>query len=317
VAVHGYDLRVEIGAILPGAQVAGAGTHGWVSVRSFAVAAEERGVDSVWMFDHFFNERVDGQREGMLEAWTIVSAVAAVTHRIKIGTLVLCSPFRHPGLVAKMATTADEISAGRLILGVGAGWHDPEFTAFGYPSDHRVTRFAEALPIMAGLLRGDTVTARGRYHDLRAATLDPPPRRQVPLLVAAEGPRMLRLTARYADAWNTAWYGPPDDRLRAQFAAMDRALAAEDRDRGTLTRTVGVELHDPDRGTPADPTDPAITGSVTNIAKIFDAYQSLGVDHLIVQLLPHDERSLDRLAAVIAARNSGGNTAGRDEEFLL
>ena len=101
----------------------------------------------MWMIDHFFNETDDGRREGMHEAWTIVSAVAAVTTRVEIGTLVICMPFRNPGLLAKMAATAQEVSAGRIILGLGAGWHEPEFTAFGYPFDRRVDRFAEALPI--------------------------------------------------------------------------------------------------------------------------------------------------------------------------
>ena len=105
-------------------------------------------------------ERAD---RGQHEAWTIVSAIAAVTERVEIGTLVLCSSFRSPALVAKMAVTADEVSGGRLILGLGAGWHDPEYEAFGFPADHRVERFEEALQIIVPLLRGETVSFAGRY----------------------------------------------------------------------------------------------------------------------------------------------------------
>jgi alkanesulfonate monooxygenase SsuD/methylene tetrahydromethanopterin reductase-like flavin-dependent oxidoreductase (luciferase family) len=295
---------VKIGVILPVAEVAGPGrTADWPTIRAFALAAEDRGLDSVWMIDHFFNQTSDGGREGMHEAWTVVSAVAAVTTRVEIGTLVLCTPFRNPGLVAKMAATAQEISAGRIILGLGAGWHEPEFAAFGYPFDHRVDRFAEALPAIASLLRGESVTHDGSHHRLRSAAILPPAPYDVPILVAASGPRMLRLTARYADAWNTAWYGRVDDRLRANLLAMDRALDAEGRDPASLTRTVGVFVQDPDSDAPSDPDEPEITGSVSDLARELDAYEALGIDHLIVQPLPHVEHALDRLAAASLLRS--------------
>ena len=117
-------------------------------MRAFAQHAEAIGLDSVWVFDHFFYRPADGPTEGMHEAWTMVSAVAASTSRVEIGQLVMCASFRNPGLLAKMAATADAVSGGRLILGIGAGWHDPEYAAFGYPVDHRVDRFEEALRII-------------------------------------------------------------------------------------------------------------------------------------------------------------------------
>src|SRR5256885_11825964 len=163
------------------------------------------------MFDNLYDQTEDGSIEGMHESWTIVSAVAATTERVENGTLVMCSSLRSPGLMAKMAVAADEVSGGRVILGLGAGWHDPEYDAFGFPKDHRVDRFEESLRIIGPLLRGERVTVVGRYHTTRDARLFPPARRTIPILVAREGPRILGLAARHADAWNTAWYGVPDD----------------------------------------------------------------------------------------------------------
>jgi probable F420-dependent oxidoreductase len=292
---------VKIGVILPAAEADGSGeTPGWPAIRSFARAAEERGLDSVWMFDHLFDQTEGGSIEGMHEAWTIVSAVAATTERVEIGTLVLCTSFRSPGLTAKVAVTADEVSAGRMIFGLGAGWHDPEYDAFGFPKDHRVARFEETLEIVVPLFRGEPVTFAGRYHTTRDARLVPPARRRIPVLVAGEGPRMVRLAARHADAWNTAWYGASDERLSRQLAALTEALDTEGRDPGTMTRTVGMVIRDPKDDRHADQDD--FAGSVDALARAIDAYASLGIDHLIVLLQPMTEASLDHLRAALELR---------------
>jgi alkanesulfonate monooxygenase SsuD/methylene tetrahydromethanopterin reductase-like flavin-dependent oxidoreductase (luciferase family) len=190
--------------------------------------------------------------EGIHESWTILAALAASTRRAELGQLVTCTSFRPPALLAKMATTADAVSGGRLILGLGAGWYDPEYTAFGYPTDHRAGRFEEAIAIIAPLVRGERVTVAGRWYQVREAVLCPPPDRPIPILVAAQGRRMLRLTARYADAWNTAWYGLPDQLLRRRLAGLHAALEAEGRDPATLRRTVGMEVWDPDTTGPGE-----------------------------------------------------------------
>lgn len=223
----------------------GDGTPDWPTIRSFARRAEQHGLDSLWLCDHFFRfpSELTG---GIQEAWTILAALAASTSRIELGQLVLSAPFRNPALLAKMAATADEVSGGRLILGLGAGWADAESDAFGYPTDDRVGRFEEALQIIVALLRGQNVTFEGRYHTARDAVLRPPPERRIPVLVAASRPKMLRLTARFADAWNTAWHGRPDDRLREQLAALETALAEEGRASSSIRRTVGVAVSDPD-----------------------------------------------------------------------
>ena len=296
---------MKVGAILPAADDGGRPTPPWPAIRSFARAAEARGLDSVWMFDHFFYRPDTGPIEGQHEAWTIVSAVAAATERVEIGTLVLCSSFRSPTLVAKMAATADDVSGGRLILGLGAGWHDAEYDAFGFPRDRRVDRFEETLEIVGPLLRGETVTFDGRYDRARDAVLLPAPTRRIPILVAAFGPRMLRLTARHADAWNTAWFGEPDDRLAERLRALDAALETEGRDPATLARTVGMNVvdldQDPDAGDDDD-DDRSFRGSVDELARAIDDYEALGIDHLIVLLQPMTEASLERLAAALALR---------------
>lgn len=294
---------MKIGVILPAADGdGGGGTPGWPAIRSFALAAERLGLDSVWMYDHFFNQPEYGKIEGQHEAWTIVSAVAAVTERVEIGTLVMCSSFRSPGLLAKMATTFDEVSGGRLILGIGAGWHDPEYQAFGFPTDHRVDRFDEALQIVVPLLRGETVSFEGRYHEAHGAVIAPPPARAIPVLVAAFGARMLRLTARHADAWNTAWYGAPDDRLREALRSFDEALALEGRDGSDVARTVGMTVRDPDHGQGKDDgEDSSFNGSVDELAEAIGAYEALGIDLLIVLLEPMTEASLDRLSEALAS----------------
>jgi probable F420-dependent oxidoreductase len=301
---------VKIGVVVPAAEadseVKGE-TPGWPLLRSFAQAAEARGFDSLWMFDHFFDKAKDGTVTGQHEAWTVVSALAAVTERVQIGTLVMCSSFRSPGMIAKMAATVDEVSGGRLILGLGAGWHDPEYEAFGFPADHRVDRFEEALQIIVPLVRGATVTFEGRYHQARNAVLVPAPTHHIPVLIASFGTRMLGLTARYADAWNTAWFGAPDRVLTERFAAFDEAMSAEGRDPASVSRTVAIIVNDSEQPVPQDDgsEDSSFSGSVGELAGAVDAYEELGVDHLIVLLQPLTEASLDRLAAAITQRAGG------------
>jgi alkanesulfonate monooxygenase SsuD/methylene tetrahydromethanopterin reductase-like flavin-dependent oxidoreductase (luciferase family) len=235
---------MRIGVVLPMAVSDGPGeVPTWPQVRTFGQHAEAVGLHSVWVCDHLLSGPPD---EGIHESWTILAALASSTRRVELGQLVMCTSFRPPALLAKMATTADAVSGGRLILGLGAGWYDPEYQAFGYPTDHRVGRFEEVISIIGPLLRGERVTLAGSYYQVRDAVLRPPPDRPIPILVAAKGRRMLRLTARYADAWNTAWFGLPDDLLHRRLAELNAALEAEGRDPATLRRTVGMEVWDPD-----------------------------------------------------------------------
>jgi alkanesulfonate monooxygenase SsuD/methylene tetrahydromethanopterin reductase-like flavin-dependent oxidoreductase (luciferase family) len=270
----------------------------WAEVLAFAEDAEALGLDSVWVCDHFLSGPPGQPPEGIHEGWTILSALAAATNRVEVGSLVMCVSFRNPALLAKMAATADAVARGRLILGLGAGWYDPEYEAFGYPTDHRVTRFEEALRIIRPLLRGERVTVSGRFHEVADAALLPPPERPIPLLVAATGPRMLRLTARYADAWNTAWFGLPDERLRQRMAALETALQHEGRDPSKLRRTVGAKVLDADLRN-SDVEESGLAASTDALARAIEVYEALGFDDLIVGLRPQTKRSLDRLAEAL------------------
>src|SRR5713226_1788819 len=273
---------MKVGIMLPVGEMDNAGD--WAHVRDLAQHAEAVGLDSVWVADHFFYQPPEGEPSGLHESWTLLSAVAAVTGRIELAPLVLCSSFRSPGLVAKMAATLDEISGGRLILGVGAGWHDPEYEAFGFPTDHRVGRFEEWLEIVARLLRSERVTFDGRYYQVRDAVLAPPPERRIPILVAAKGPRMLRLTARQADAWNTAWFGHPDDQLRERLRDLEAALAATRRDPAELELTVGLIVRDE---------------SVAELTELLASHAELGFGHAIVILEPRTAGAIERLAEAV------------------
>jgi alkanesulfonate monooxygenase SsuD/methylene tetrahydromethanopterin reductase-like flavin-dependent oxidoreductase (luciferase family) len=287
---------MRIGVVVPMSLPGGPGqVPTWPQVCTFGQHAEAVGLDSVWVCDHLLSGPPEG---GIHEGWTILAALAASTRRLELGQLVTCTSFRHPALLAKMATTADAVSGGRLILGLGAGWYDPEYTAFGYPTDHRAGRFEEAIRIIGPLVRGEQVTLAGRYYQVRDAVLRPPPDRPIPILVAAQGRRMLRLTVRYADAWNTAWYGLPDELLHRRLADLDAALEAEARDPATLRRTVGMEVRDPAVTDPGE----GFGGSVDELAWAIDAHERLGFDDLIVQLEPKTTRSLDRLAEALELR---------------
>jgi len=184
----------------------------WPEVRAVAQHAEAVGLDSAWVCDHLLSESSGQPVEGIAEGWTLLSALGASTARLTLGTLVTPTVFRHPALLAKMAAGVDGISGGRLVLGLGAGVAGAEYAMYGLAASHRWAQFEEELRIIVGLLGGKPVTWSGRFHQLRDATLQSAPGRRVPVMVAGQGERTMRLAARYADAWATAWYGWPGGR---------------------------------------------------------------------------------------------------------
>jgi alkanesulfonate monooxygenase SsuD/methylene tetrahydromethanopterin reductase-like flavin-dependent oxidoreductase (luciferase family) len=199
---------------------------------------EQLGFDSVWLPDHFYFERPAGL-ETLPEVWTLLTALAVRTERVKLGTNVLAATFRDPGLMAKMAGAVQELASGRFILGLGAGNQPHEHAAFGFDFAHRIGRFKEYVPIMTALLKGETVTFDGRYYTMREASLRTvvPP---VPVWLASGGPQMFELTARYATGWNVAGGGNNPATIKqkyAEFASACRAVGrnVDDYDIGKMT----------------------------------------------------------------------------------
>jgi alkanesulfonate monooxygenase SsuD/methylene tetrahydromethanopterin reductase-like flavin-dependent oxidoreductase (luciferase family) len=278
----------------------------WGELLDAARLAEAVGFDSVWVPDHLQIQDDDGERLGVWEGWSLLAALAAATERVEVGALVACTAFRNPPLLAKMADTVDEISSGRLILGIGAGWHEPDFRAFGYPFDHRVSRFAEALAIISGLLRNGRMDFEGTYYQVRDCELRPRgPRLQgPPILVGAEGPRMLRLAAQHADAWGRDFnrvnpdlvpYSAED--LAAWEPRVDTACAEVGRDPTTLERTAAVFVDLP--GAAGRDGWGALSGSPQELAESLGGYARAGFTHVQLWLEPSLRTGIEEFAPVL------------------
>lgn len=282
-------------------------TRSYDSIRTIAQQAEADGFDSIWLPDHLLYRRAGGGTQGVWETWTVLAALAEATHRVEIGTLVLCSSFRNPAVLAKMATTADEVSNGRIILGVGAGWHEPEYQAFGLPFDHRVARFHEALQIIRPLLRDGHVDFDGTYYRAHECDIDPrgPRPEGPPLLIGSEGPRMHRLTAQYADLWNTGYMGGPETMV-GPIATIAAACREVGRDPATLgvTALVGAWFPDLQEVKPSF-FDQPLTGTEAQIAAAIRGYEELGVRHIMIQYAPYTAEARQRLARALRLYRDG------------
>ena len=265
--------------------------------RNVAQRAEENGFDSLWLYDHLLYRPEGKPTVGIWECWTFLSALAEATQRVELGTLVVCNSFRNPAMLAKMAITLDEVSQGRLILGIGAGWNKPEYDAFGYPFDHRVDRFEEALQIIRPLLKEGRVDFQGKYYQARDCEIKPrgPRPEGPPLMVGGFGPRMLKLTAQYADLWNSGYYGQPDQ-LSEPRQNLERACSEVGRDPSTLGVTAMLALHFPDLSpkTPDFDNQP-LSGTADEIAQAMLGYQQAGVQHIMFHLVPYNLTALGRL----------------------
>lgn len=255
-------------------------------IKDLALAAEAVGFDSFWLPDHLIYRPHEPDQLGCWEVFTFLSALAGVTSTIALGPLVAATPFRNPALLAKMADSLDEISGGRFILGLGAGNWEPEHTMFGYPFERRVSRFAEAIQIIAPLLREGRVDFHGKYYEAADCVLRPrgPSPSGPPIWVGTRGERMLRIAARHADAYNAIWPITPAQ-VAEQRARLVAACQDVGRDPATLDLTVGTFVHLPERGRPAA-DDGAISGTYEEIAAQLRAFADLGVRHLIVDFRP-------------------------------
>lgn len=304
----GRNRPFKVGVFVPQVEEPWSGrTIGWEQIRAIATTAEDVGFDSVWLPDHLLYRFPGVHAQGVWDVWSLMPALAAVTQRVEIAPLVACSSFRNPALIAKMADTIDEISGGRFILGLGAGWHEPEYEAFGFPYDHRVSRFEEALTIISSLLRTGQVDFDGRFYSARDCELRPRgPRPQgPPIVIGSSSPRMMRLMVDYADAWNRDRINDVDMLLGLE-AQVDAACAAGGRDPATLTRTVGIQVDLlNDRREAFIPRqwlrEPwPLTGSPEELAEQIRGYARAKVDHLIVWLDPVTPEAVEAFAPVLA-----------------
>lgn len=285
------------------------GNAGWSELKDVARTAENVGFDSLWVADHLLYRIPGIEPFGTWECWSLVTAVAAVTERVEIGTMVSVTPWRNPGLFAKIIDTAEEISGGRIIAGLGAGSHDAEFPAFGFDSwDHRITRFEEEIAILSTLLREGRITHEGRFRKLEDCELRPrgPRAGGPPIMVGAVGPRMLRLTVEHADMWNIPWRHHLAD-VKSELARGDEACAKAGRDPSTLARSVclQVDLPRPAGGSRGDLLDQSRTtvvkGSNDEIAAHLKSYSDAGVAHVQLWLDPVTPAALESFAPVLAA----------------
>ncbi len=271
--------------------------YSYQKIREMALQAEEAGFDSLWLYDHLLYRPQGKSTIGIWECWTFLSALAEATHKVELGTLVACNSFRNPAILAKMALTLDEVSDGRLILGVGAGWNKAEYDAFGLPFDHRVSRFEEALQIIRPLLKEGHVDFEGKYYSARNCEMRPIGHRshRPPLLVGCSEPRMLRLTARYADLWNIGYLGQ-EGTLDKPRQALLQACQDTGRDPKTLGITALLHAHYPRLMPLPDGLDsPPLSGTPTQVAKAILAYEHAGVEHLMFHVLPYKPAAIRNL----------------------
>src|SRR5437764_10966885 len=274
----------------------------WPELAAMARLGEQLGFDSVWVGDHLlYRDEVNGAR-GPWEAWTQLAGIAAVTSRIAIGPLVACTSFHNPAMLAKLASTVDEISGGRLILGLGAGWNETEYRAFGFPFDRRVARFAEAFTIIRTLLRGGHIDFDGEFYSARDCELVPRPRPGGPrLMVGSMGDRMLALTAPHVDAWN-AWYGWTGNRPEGVLPLrekVDAAATAAGRNPSEIERTAAVLVRLPGASGGREYDAPPLEGSVEVIADGLRAYAREGIGHVQLVIDPINDASIESLAPVL------------------
>jgi probable F420-dependent oxidoreductase len=277
----------------------------WPEYAAMARAAEEAGFDSIWVGDHMLYRGGDRVERGPWDAWTLLAGLAAVTSRVQLGPLVACTGFHPPGVMARMAAAVDEISQGRFVLGLGCGWNEPEFRAFGIPYDHRVARFEEAFTIIRTLVAGDRANLAGRWWQADDAVLLPPPARRMPVVIGSNGPRMLGIALPHVDGWNTWWdgYGNSVDGFAELNARIDEAARGAGRREDEIDRSACVLVSVGDGAGERRPldgirpvaSDPAVLGAhLSGLAKA-------GADEAILVLDPITEASVRALAPALAA----------------
>jgi alkanesulfonate monooxygenase SsuD/methylene tetrahydromethanopterin reductase-like flavin-dependent oxidoreductase (luciferase family) len=278
----------------------------WPEYREMAVTAEAVGFDSLWVGDHLLYRDDDGT-QGPWEAWTLLAALAAVTEKVALGPLVASTSFHNPVMLAKKAATVDEISNGRLVLGLGAGWNRTEYDAYGYPFDHRVSRFEEAFTIIRTLLSDGAIDFDGTYYSARDCVLEPPARPAgIPLMIGSQGPRMLAATLPHVSLWNGwhAWKGNTPDGAKELVAEVDEACLQAGVAPDSVERTMAVLVRTPGStnrlvGSPGRTVSRAVGGSQENIAQAVLQFAAAGISHVQLVVDPITIESIEWLGGVV------------------
>ena len=259
--------------------------RGWSDTVELARRAESAGLARIYVPDHFMPHHPAAAVPGPVhESWTTLSALAVAVTRIGLGTLVLGNTYRHPAVVANMAASLDQVSGGRLLLGLGAGWQANEHVAYGIELQgpaRRLDRFEEALQVVSLLLRSEVTSFNGTYYTLDGARCEPAPvQTPLPLLVGGAGERRsIPLAARYADAWHS-WTTPPE--FRQKSTVLDAACAAAGRAPSDVRRLTGQVVRVLAHGEPVD-DELDIIGSTTFVAERLTAYREAGVDEFVIR----------------------------------
>jgi probable F420-dependent oxidoreductase len=276
----------------------------WPEYAAMARAAEEAGFDSIWVGDHLLYRDDERPERGPWDAWGLLAGLAVVTRRVRIGPLVACAAFSPPAVLAKRAATVDEISGGRLVFGIGAGWNETEFLAFGLPFAERAARFEESFDVIRRLLAGERVSLSGRFVDVRDAVLLPTPARRLPLMVGSTGPRVLAATLPWVDTWNTwfDWYGNTAEGFAKGNAEIDAACRSAGRDPAEVERSACV-LVVLDRAAGERRRDEGVTpleGLPGRIAGALRDLADAGAHEAILVADPITEESIQTLGVVLA-----------------
>src|SRR3954451_4770898 len=269
--------------------------HPFHELREMAVAAERGGADSIWVADHLFYKDDDGEIRGIWESMTVLSALADATERVELGPLVMCVPFRNPGLMAWMSNTIDDISGGRLGVGLGSGWHQPEFEAFGFNFSRRVSLFDESLQVIVPLLREGRSDFEGELTKGVAELRPAGPRAGKggpPILIAGTKPRMMALVAQHADRWNSVWYGYPTDKFREERNDLEQACASIGRNSDEIEVSAGVMVS-AEAGKPND--DEHLSGDVDQIAEGLAKWRDEGVTEVMCAMQPASVELVERI----------------------
>lgn len=286
----------------------------WPELFAMARTAEAVGFDAIWLGDHLLYDLPDGTTRGPWEVWTSLAALAAVTERVTLGPLVAATSFHPPAMLAKQAATVDAISGGRLVLGLGAGWNEREYRAFGFAYDHRVSRFEEAFGIVRSLLRDGRVDFDGAYYRVEDCVLDPGPVRPggPPLMLGSVGPRMLGIGLPHVDSWNVWWsqYDNDPGRFAELVAQVEEAAVAAGRRPGEVEATAAVLVQLPGgagrlMGEAYDRDVVPVGGTPERVAAHLRAMSDAGAAEVQLVVDPITQESIEWLGQALRLLDAG------------